>query len=157
MNSSADELEGQSLGYFAGFDYDRDRYFVGLEANILQPHCDYYDNYRGPCGDNNTLGIRVPGEVYENFVNLVDWKVRLGTNLGTDNTRLYGIAGVSTGLWDDDENYYGTTAALLGLGAEFDVYQGVAFGAEFISRASTSGSGLDYELNTFQVRMLYRY
>jgi hypothetical protein len=149
------DFEGEPSGYFVGVDYDRNRYFIGLEINVLQPHCDYGDN---SCGNDNLQGIHRVGYNYYNFVDLMDIKVRLGTNLGNDSTKIYGIAGLSTGLWSDDSSSWDAAeGTLFGFGAEYEIYQGLTIGGELIRRSSTAGSELDFGLNTTQIRMLYRY
>jgi len=153
-NNSGSEIEGSPWGYFAGVDYTKNQYFMGLEANILQPHC---QNDISPCGADNMQGIHEPDSEYYNFIDLKDIKVRLGTELKSNKTKLYLIGGISTGVWDDDTTLSKANATLVGVGAEVQLYEGLRMSAERIQRTSNSGSEYKFNLNSNQLRLLYRF
>ena len=127
---------------------------MGLEANILQPHC---QNDISPCGADNMQGIHKPDFEYYNFIDLKDIKVRLGTELKSNKTKLYLIGGISTGVWDDDTTLSKASATLVGIGAEVQLYEGLRMSAERIQRTSNSGSEYKFNLNSNQLRLLYRF
>lgn len=143
-------------------DLNRGQTFYGLEYNRLQPHCDYYYNYGGPCGPNNQQGIGEDDRAYS-FMDLADIKLRVGRNF--EGSKAYFIAGGSIGRYDLDETtgpsgeqYYGASGYLIGAGFEYELFKNFSAGGEFIARSiGIEGEAGRSQLSTFQVRTLYRF
>ena len=156
------DLEGTPFGQFIGVDLNRGQTFYGLEYNRLQPHCDYYNNYGGPCGQNNQQGIGENDRAYS-YMDLADIKLRVGRNF--EGSKAYFIAGGSIGRYDFDETtgpsgeqYYGASGYLIGAGFEYELFKNFSAGGEFIARSiRIEGEADRSQLSTFQVRTLYRF
>ena len=150
------DLEGTPFGQFIGVDLNRGQMFYGLEYNRLQPHCDYYDNYGGPCGSNNDLGIYDEGSTWNSYMDLADIKLRVGRNF--ERGKAYFIAGGSIGRYDWDGSDYGASGYLFGAGFEYELFKNFSAGVEFIARSiAIEGEADRSQVNTLQARALYRF
>ena len=151
------DLEGTPFGQFIGVDLNRGQMFYGLEYNRLQPHCDYFSNYGGPCGSDNDQGINEKEyDNYYSYMDLADIKLRVGRDF--ERGKAYFIAGGSFGRYDDDESYYDASGYLFGAGFEYELFKNFSAGVEYVTRRiAFEGEAYKSQVNTLQARALYRF
>ena len=124
--------DGVVYGGQLGYDYDFGNFVLGGEFDYI--------------GSGASIGTTEVDSVMR-------LKARLGFDMG--NTLIYGVAGgarADTSIGDD-------TGWVVGLGAEYMVYENVSIGGEYLYHKfdDFNGSGSDLEANTIAAKVNYRF
>jgi outer membrane immunogenic protein len=141
-SSSPFELEGDAVGVMVGYNYATGPWVIGAELAY----------------SNLEIG-QTDGDPY-NFESFLDLKGRAGYAM--DKVLFYGTFGGTLTKWNEGGSSFDGGGMLYGVGVDYLVSPQFVVGAEYLRRDvtseyETSGDTFDADVDTFSLRLNYKF
>ncbi len=142
------DLEGNTYGAFAGYNFQNDLFVYGLEAAYVA----------------GAITSAVPTTPEVEYSSIIDVKARAGYAVGS--ALIYGVAGGSIAKWEDPAGIpetISTTGFNYGIGVDLQVTDRVFIGAEYLIRdlsgdfVSTVDTSIETTTKSAQIRIGMRF